>query len=368
MAAATSSNAAVFRRLCRVLGGQDGAALQRCLAAGELPQLFRMARLHAQLPALAVRCNEQRLDTAPLGERQREHLARALRENTLRNLQISAQAIGLAVCLNQAGIVPLFLKGTARLLAADALNLGFRQQSDIDLLVQPAQLAAAGDALLAAGYTYLHFSHRTGRAPQPVYTTRRALDLSAAHHHLLPLAKPGYAATVELHRHFLDRRFQRTNPLEPLFASARRCERHGAVFLVPATEYQVIHLLLGKLVNDGQLARRAFPLREACDFIDLLQGVDDGALDVALIEQRCGGRFAQFLALVSALTGFTPGITLRRAPPVSMYLRLLYQREESALVRAVLDAYARSAQLAHALWHNPAKLPAYLGRLRPRDD
>jgi hypothetical protein len=362
-----ASSSFLFRRLCRVLGGHDQSALHDIITAGQLPQLCRMAQLHDQLPALAVRVNEQRLDRAELGEANGELLQRVLHENTRRNLQISAQAIKLTVRLNEAGIVPLFLKGTARLLGTDSVNLGFRQQSDIDMIVRPAELAAAGDVLLADGYRYCQFSGNPARAPRQIADTQAALRLSATHHHLLPLAKQGYVATVELHRHFLDRRFQRANPLEPLFASAHQLERHGAIFQVPSLEYQLIHLVLGKLVTDGHLARRAFPLREACDLIELLQGVDDAHIDQALIAQRCGSGFAQFLALVSELTGFAPGFTVAGPVDISAYLRLLQQRDDSALARALLDAYARVQYLAYALLHSPAKLPVYLSRLLPSD-
>jgi hypothetical protein len=348
-----------------VLGGQDPAALHDSIAAGLFPQLCHMAQLQHQLPALAVRCGEQPIESAEVGDVDSELLKQALRDNTRRNLQISAQAIKITARLNQAGIVPMFLKGTARLLAADSINLGFREQSDVDMIVRPAELVAAGDVFLAEGYSYYQYSRDPAKTPRRIGNTIEALSLSASHHHLLPLAKQGYAATVELHRHFLDQRFQRANPLEPLFASAYRLERHGAVFQVPSTDYQVIHLILGKLLNDGLLTRRAFPLREACDLIDLLKGVDDKHVNQALIEARCGASFAQFLALVSELTGFTPGFTVTKPVNVSTYLRLLQKRQDSAFTRALLDSYARFEYLVNAMLHSPAKLPAYLGGLLP---
>lgn len=69
-------------------------------------------------------------------------------------MQISAQALKLTRQLNRAGIAPLFLKGTARLLTADDKKLGFRKQLDIDLLVEPTQLEAACELFLADGYSF----------------------------------------------------------------------------------------------------------------------------------------------------------------------------------------------------------------------
>ena len=358
------TNWSVFRELCRVLGGQDQKALKECIDAGQLSQLLDMAQLHDLLPALAVRCNEQDVGSTVLGEEKAALLKQALMDNTQRNMKISAQALKLARQLNLAGITPLFLKGTARLLTSESENLGFRKQIDIDLIVQPAELEAAGDAFLADGYSFCEFPDNSAAVPITPGNTVSAIKISAAHHHLLPLVKDGYAATVELHRHFLPKRYQRTNPLDPLFDSARQIESHAATFYVPSTEYQVIHLILGKLVHDGHLARRSFPIRGACDLIDLLDNAE-GDVDQQLVVQRCGSSFALFFALVSELMAYRPRTTITELVDASKTIQMMQKRYESPATRKLLDAYARTQYLVHALAYSPAKLPAYMKRMIP---
>ena len=357
------TSSSVFRILCRVVGGHDQAALKECIAATSLRQLFNMAHSQDLLPALAVRCNEQDIDTLVFGEERADLLKQALMDNTLRNMEISAQALKFTRQLNRAGITPLFLKGTAQLLTSESENIGFRKQIDIDLIVKPAELEAAGDAFLADGYSFCKFPDNATAVPIIPGDTVRAMKSSAAHHHLPPLVKGGYAATVELHRHFLDRRFQRGNPVEALFSNALLFERHGATFRVPSSEHQIIHLVLGKFVNDGHLARRTFPIREACDLIDLLEGAE-GAVDQKLVQQHCGGSFPLFYSLVCELMNYPRRTRIAEFEDTSKFTWMMQKSFESHAVRKVLDAYARTEYLAHALAYNPTKLLDYLRRLK----
>jgi hypothetical protein len=353
----------IFRTLCKVLGGQCPPALGECVAAGQLSPLFDMAWSQDVLPALAVRGNEQHVDWQLLGETRADLPRQSLRDNTLRNMTISAQALKLTRKLNQAGITPLLLKGTARLLEAMDENAGFRKQADIDLLVRPEELEAAGNVFLADGYRFHLVTRDASAAPATLADCRSAIKQSAAHHHLPPLFKKGYAAGVELHRHHLPKRFQRDNPLPPLFNSARACERQDAAFLVPSTEHQLIHLILGKLVNDGHFARRSFPVREACDLIELLQPAGSD-LDLPVIEQHCGPDFGLFLALVAELMEFQSPLMAsgRSREAAANFIRIMHKRYNSTLVSTLLDTSARLQHLSRELAYSPGKLPDYLAR------
>lgn len=357
-----STGGSAFRLLCRVLGGQDQSALKESMTTALLPQLFSMARSEDLLPALAVRCSEQDIDLAVFGTDSAHLLRQALIDNTRANMEIVAQALKFTQILNRAGIAPLFLKGTARLLSAESQNFGFRKQVDVDLIVKPADLEAACEAFLAGGYSFCDFPDGVTAVPIKPHGAASALKRSAAHHHLPPLVNGSYRATVELHRHFLPRRFQRDNPLEPLFGSAHKVERHGAIFYLPATEYQLIQLLLGKLVHEGHLTRRTFPIREACDFIDLLENAGH-ELDQRLVLQRCGRTFTLFHALVCELMRYAPRSPLADMQDAAKFTRTMQKRFESPAIRRSLDIYARAEYLAHALAYSPAKLPAYLRRM-----
>ena len=345
-----------------MLGGQDERALSECAATGLLPQLFDIAQSHNLLPALAVRYGEHRTGREALNGSGGELLVQALRDNTMRNMQISAQALKFTRLLNRAGIVPLFLKGTAQLLTAQGKNLGFRKQVDIDLLVKPNQLAAAGEVFLADGYSFCRIPVNSTEQTVVLQETAKALKTSTAHHHLPPLAKVGYAATVELHRHFLPRRFQRNNPLRPLFSAAEKHESHSASFLVPSPEYRIMHMIMGTLVHDGYLARYAFPVREACDYMDLIEHSGE-RFDYGLVARHCGKNFNTFSQLVNELMASPPAETINGTVAISQRLRIMQKRYNSAAVGRALDAYARAIHLANSLAHSPAKLPGYVKRL-----
>jgi len=353
----------VFRLLCRVLGGKDQGALAECVELGLTPVLFELARQDDILPALAVRCEQEGgIFTSDLAVHQSEFLAQALRENTLRNMQISAQARKLTKKLNDAGIVPLFLKGTIELLNAETKNLGFRKQVDIDILVEPGQLNAAAEVFLSDGYHFYEVSGAPTSKANLISDTKTAFRRSAAHHHLTPLVKPGYAATVELHRHHLPKRFQSGNPLAPLFAKAIQKENNGVTYQIPSVEHQLIHLILGKFVHDGHSIRHTFPLREACDYVHLMENADDG-IDCSLVAAHCGEHYLLFSKLVEKLMNYSAMTACGEQVNVGQHMKVMQRRYNSRAYSALLDVYARAVHLIVSLIHSPGKLPGYLHRL-----
>ena len=327
-----------------------------------MPRMIEMAASQDVLPALAVRIYEQQEVASTIGDQESQCLREALLENTLRNMQIVAQGIKLARTLNSVGITPLFLKGTAQLLTVNKEKLGFRKQVDIDLIVEPASLVDACQALQADGYGFYQEQYTSEGQPSLLHDTQAAFRISAAHHHLPPLVKFGQGVFVELHRHFLPRRFQKKNPLEPLFDTASQHESRGATFQVPSTEYQIIHIILGKLVHDGYLASREFPIREAFDYIDLVKN-SNGNFDNELLEEHCGNKYRIFCQLVNELMGYKPNISLTMRSNVKHRIQLMQRRYNSPSMEKLLNAYARAAHLSNSMLYSPSKLPAYLRRL-----
>ena len=353
-----------FRSLCRLLGGQGVADRGAWAATPTWPHLVTMAEQLDLLPALAVRLEQLGAASPDLGAPAQQRLQQALLDNTRRNMQITAQAVKLARCLNRADIKPLFLKGAAWLLTEGSDTVGFRQQVDIDLLVAPGEVEPAGDALLAEGYRFCLFPDNDTAAPLEPGDTASAIRAGMAHHHLPPLVKEGYGVTVELHTHFLPARFQRNNSLAPLLAQARPVERHGARFMVASVEYQLIHLVLGKFVHDGYQSRRSFPIREGCDLIRLLDAEEAG-IDHTFVLRRCGHSYPLFLGLVCELMGYRPQGGVPDRVEMGSYLHLLQKRFSSVALRGLLDRWARTHHLAHQMVFSPLKLPGYLRRRLP---
>lgn len=356
------SNWSLFRTLCQIVGGQDAHSLRAAFNAGLMPQLLILAREQDVLPSLAIRCQEQLSTEQCSASPEYRDLQEALHENTLVNMQISAQALDLAKTLNSAGITPLFLKGTVQLLSSHQQNLGQRKQIDIDFLVEPNHIESAADALLASGYGFRDRASGYSQQQRLYYDTPAALKHSESHHHLPALVKEGYATTVELHRHFLPKQFQKTAPLEPLFTSAIELRRNGITYRTPSAQYQMINLLLGKIVHDGHLARRRFPLREACDYIWILQQ-QERDIDQALVERLCGKSYRVFSALIAELMSYQALGINAADTNITRQLNELERRCNSPHYATLMNGYARVLHLGKSLLHNPGKLRAYLHRL-----
>lgn len=356
------SNWSLFKSLCRIIGGQDRKALTVALKDGLLAQLVDMAWQQDILPALATRVDEQPDIKDSLDEPASLMLQQALQENTGRNMQTVMQALKLARSMNHVGITPTFLKGTAQLLTVNEARLGFRKQLDIDLVVAPEELQATCEVLLGAGYSFYREASNASSQPVVFHDTKQALRESAAHHHLPPMVIEGYANSVEVHRHFLPRRFQRNNPLEGLLATARRHESHGARFRVPSAEYQIIHLVLGKMIRDGHLARRSFPIREGCDYIDAMKNKEE-EINEGLVTQHCGKDYAILTQLVKELMAYKDGETKAHSYNIRQRLYLMEKRYNSTPMATLLNAHARVLHLGNELLSSPTKLPGYLRRL-----
>jgi hypothetical protein len=360
-------NWAIFQALCKLIGEQDDGALKNILDDNLLPQIIEQAISQDVLPALAARCFAQPQLASAIKNREKQYLRAALLENTQRNMQIVAQTIKLTRSLNNVNIIPLFLKGTAQLFTSNKEQPGFRKQVDIDLIVEQGALPEACEALMAEGYGFYQEQRTPDGQPSLLYDIQAALKISSGHHHLPPLVKPGQVATVELHRHFLPKRFQKPVPIEPLFESARKHESHGVTFLVPSTEYQILHIVLGRLVHDGYMTRREFPIREALDYIDLTATAASD-FDCDLLERHCAKQLGIFSQLVSEMMGYIPESSLSKGSNIKYRMRLLQKRCDSHLVANILNAYARAEHLSYSMLYSPAKLPAYLHRIFQRNN
>ena len=110
-----------------------------------------------------------------------------------------------------------------------------------------------------------------GQSAQSVSRHRQGIRAESHHHHLPPFVMIGSAMSVELHRNYLPRQFQQGHPLQELIENAREHQMHNARFRVPGAEHQIIHIILGKFIHDGYCARQHFPIRNACDYINVVK-------------------------------------------------------------------------------------------------
>jgi hypothetical protein len=171
--------------------------------------------------------------------------------NRQRNERLLSQSLELAAMLNEAGVVPVFLKGAAHLLSGLYPDAAHRVMVDIDVLVPAGRLSDCVARLRGDGYDVATDADFSG------------------HHHYPPLGRAGGIAAVELHDEPLDLPYRRLLPPAAVLGDALVMERGGAKLAVPSGRCRLIHS-----VAHAQLADRAyfyghFGLRELMDFARL---------------------------------------------------------------------------------------------------
>jgi Uncharacterised nucleotidyltransferase len=355
----TLPNWELQRRLARlVLNPPEATAFP----PPQAQQLIDIARRKQVLAPLALRYSEGRVAAKVFNVDQAEMLNEALLRNTRDKMKMMAQALKIAASLNSAGIKPVFLKGTARMLAGSTDALGFREQADIDLLVGPDDRTKASETLIKEGYQFSIADPRSGGqvlSSDPA----RAERVSQAHHHLPGMINGSYGAVVELHRHHLPRRFQARNSLQALLDGCIEYEQRGVQFLVPNPTHQLIHLINGTYINDGYYDRHDFPIRTGHDFLEIMQQRDREqlTLDRQMLE-RCGEPLPIFTALVKTLGSIDSDFTELKAANIERLLDVMERRANDDRFAARLDRQARLKHLGYAFLYSWGKLPAYLMR------
>jgi len=187
----------------------------------------------------------------------RDYLTWIHEANTAQNRRIRGQVLDLGGILGAAGIPFVLLKGANWLMEAGS-EIGDRQLTDIDLLVAPDTCEAAFGALKAAGF----------RAAAPAETYVR-------HFHCVPLARPGDAVTIEVHRHLGWQRHLLT-PGEVIAAAEPLGETASVGIMSPAHRF-IFGCLHAQLQNMGYRSG-LFSLRDLMDIRHLLEHKAD-ALD-----------------------------------------------------------------------------------------
>ncbi|MDH4182601.1 MAG: nucleotidyltransferase family protein [Nitrospinota bacterium] len=115
------------------------------------PELISTSSKYLLTPSLAFGLAEKNLaHLAPLDVQ--EYLEAVLTLNRQRSNEIRAQALELAAALGKEGLFPLFLKGSANLLAGLYEDNGQRLIGDIDILIPPGQMENTVEAIKRCGY------------------------------------------------------------------------------------------------------------------------------------------------------------------------------------------------------------------------
>lgn len=267
---------ASFRFLCALLSfappAPRRAALLRTLERDRLswPWLVRLASDHQV--ATAVRGAIRRLALEPaLPAELVDYFEGMETLNRQRNAALRAEALAAARLLAGIGVEPVFLKGTADLLAGSR-DPAERFQIDLDLLVPAERLQGCVRHLRQQGY-------------QPQLHSKSPLA-----HHAPPLWRPGSPAWIELHHVPLAYPATALLPERELSARARRLEIDGVAIRVPAAADRLLHAVAHAGITDLGMAYGRVELRLLQDLGHLAAAAGDA--DWAAVRQRlarCGG-------------------------------------------------------------------------------
>ncbi len=277
-----------FRFVCRALARQPAEPLLTPKEADKIdwPCVAEQINREQVVPNLFAALQRQGWPALIPGDF-RDYLSWIHEANTAQNRRIRAQILDLAEILGAAGIPIVLLKGANWLMEAGN-EIGDRQLTDIDLLVDPDAYQAAAGALKAAGF----------RAVGP-------LEPYARHFHYVPLARPGDPVTVEVHRHLGWQRHLLT-PGEVIAAAEPLGEAASIGMMSPMHRF-VFGCLHAQLQNMGY-GSGLFSLRDLVDIRHLLERKAD-ALDwpaIAAFGRERG--IYRYLALPLHLAGHLLGV------------------------------------------------------------
>jgi hypothetical protein len=210
-----------------------------------------------------------------------EEVASFLRGALLRNLsrnifntESTAEALGL---LNREKIKTVILKGLA-LENTIYGNIGLRQMSDVDILINRKDCLRAREVLLNAGYISL-----------PVKSFLHGVILPYYGKHLPSLLKNG--ASLEIHHELFGRRNHYLTKV--LYDTSHKTELKGERTWFPEPQifflYLVKHLSVHEMNNESQL-------RLYADLVILLEKFSDEILNYDLLEYASGAGMSEILA------------------------------------------------------------------------
>lgn len=313
-----------FPLLCRLLDSRlanvaPAADLEAAVADPLVPwsRLVTLSGVHLLTPGLAAALDD--LALARLLPPDLVRYFRAMQEaNAGRNQDLRWQLERVAATLNEAGIVPVALKGAIRLLDGLYPHIAWRFMHDLDLLVPGDRLAVAALCL-----------HRAGWCEAPGEEAAGERHLTFVHGEAV--------ARIELHAAPLDRPYRHRLPADRMVADAVPIRLGAGTLAVPTTRDQILHLVLHGMLQHAFLRSGRILLRDLVELALLLRGckaAEQARLqeDFAEIGQALAWALARRLASLclpeTAPAGAEDGLAVRL-----LAARMLLQQRSPVLMR-----------------------------------
>ena len=209
------------------------------------PRLVTLSGVHLLTPALAPALGDPAL-RPHVPEDLLFYLDAMLTAATERNLALRHQLEEVAACLNAVEVIPVVLKGGARLIDDLWPDPSLRFMHDLDLLVPEQALPACRSRLAQAGW--------------------RPVDDGVDHgdHHLV-LVHPRAPARIELHPAALPAPHADLLPAARMLARAVPTAIGTALVALPAAEDQLVHLVAHGMLHHQFLRNGRFLLRDVVE-------------------------------------------------------------------------------------------------------
>jgi len=191
-----------------------------------LARLTEFAASRDLLPALEFGLSRHRL-IPPSGPVRPDTITCAAYFNQIQEDHLKRRAamtehlVTIVRALNERGIVPLLLKGCVSLWSDQNR---WRHMRDMDLMVHPAEVQIALEAL-----------RRLGFRDSP------ALEGGKADHHLPPLVRVGMPGWLELHEQISNRRVERYLRTDDLASASVESARHGGHARILQAPHMALH-------------------------------------------------------------------------------------------------------------------------------
>lgn len=189
--------------------------------------------------------------------------------NTVRNVRLRRALTEAVQALNEWGVVPLLIKGAAKLVDGTPAAAGDRFMIDLDLVVRDEEVAAAGEALAGLGYE--------ADRSKPFL-----------HPHEVPFERHGSPGPIELHVELGSPPIPFVLPVAEAWEESSELLIGDARARMLSPTHEVLHNILHSAVQDLNHAVGDLPLRQLLTLSALVR-IHGPAVDWRAIHERMEG-------------------------------------------------------------------------------
>jgi hypothetical protein len=337
---------------CNNSHGHIEVLRKRLLSAGTVWEpLVQAANKHLLCPALYGALKHKNL-LSSIPADLREYLQTLHDYNGERNRRLLDHAEETTLCLNELGVEPVLLKGTANLLSGLYLDQGMRFISDIDMLVPEDRMHDCIHKLREAGYAYLY-------SPES--------DSWKDHHHCPPLLKTNRYFGIELHRKLIPRRHQILLDADRVLSDSTSLTIGTGRARIPSLSHRIIHNTAHAQLTDRNYCFGEIQLRQLYDLVLLADNMrEEDWQNIQSLFRRFGysRALAGYFLAGKTLLNYFPRFEIQQTFASRLYLASLYvQANHQSLMRlgnTVRLAMIYSIRLKRLLAYH--KFPKILNR------